>query len=68
MKLINKAPHVRKIPNYAGMISYPELYIKKDDTINDIFGGTMSSFYIYLHFFLVRKLEFILGYAKHLNC
>ena len=42
MKLIKTTPHVRKIPNYAEMISYHELYIKKDDTINDTFGGTMS--------------------------
>ena len=55
VKLIKSVPHVRKIPNYAEMIAYPELYIKKDETTNNIFGGIISLFFIFI-IFTIKKL------------
>ena len=52
VKLIKVVPHIRKIPNYAEMVAYPELYIKKDETINSTFGGIASNLLLIYSFFL----------------
>ena len=42
----------RLIPNFGMQFGFKELYIKRDDIINDTYGGNK-----------VRKFEFLLGYA-----
>jgi len=40
------------MPNFAMKTGFKEIYIKRDDLLNDTYGGNK-----------LRKMEFILGYA-----
>jgi len=52
VNLIKEPTRIRLMPNFAMKTGFKEIYIKRDDLLNDIYGGNQ-----------LRKMEFILGYA-----
>ena len=50
--LIKEPSRIRLMPNFAMKTGFKEIYIKRDDLLNDTYGGNK-----------IRKFEFLLGFA-----
>ena len=53
VSLIKEPSRIRLMPNFAMKTGFKEIYVKRDDLLNETYGGNK-----------IRKFEFIFGYAQ----